>query len=249
MSPELEKLTTELDACKSGFRAGFSLPPLMVFVAMIGFGSLAKSQGIGLIGTLLATAGIYGLPGQIAMVELYATSASLIAIITAVSMANMRFLPMTLSLLPEFSRTGSLFRWRYLLVQFISVNSWSYFLPISRKIPINLRLGFFTGFGAMCFSGGLLGAAVGWQLAGVMPWQITATLVFLNPAYFVFLFCSNSQRSIILSLIGGAILGPMLFKLSPEWSLPLSGLIAGSIGYFLSRVAFKPDVQASTKDD
>ena len=61
-----------------GIRAGFSVPSFLVFVAMIGFGSLAKSLGLSLAATILSAAGIYGLPGQVAMLEAYATGASLL---------------------------------------------------------------------------------------------------------------------------------------------------------------------------
>lgn len=217
-----------------GVRAGFSLPPFMVFVAMIGFGSLAKSQGIDLFATLLTAAGIYGLPGQVAMVELYATGATLLAILIGVSMANMRFLPMSIVLIPQFDSSGPMFRWRYLIVQLMSINSWSYFNQVVSDIKPDARLAFFTGFGWMCFSLGLAGAGVGWVLAAKMPLDVTITLIFLNPAYFIFLFSTNRNLNIILSIIFGCLLGPLFYRFSPDWGLPLCGLVAGTLGYWLS---------------
>jgi len=38
---------------------------------------------------------------------------------------------------------------------------------------------------------------------------------------------------ISLSVILGAILGPFFYFFSPEWSILLGGLIAGSIAYFI----------------
>ena len=219
---------------RSGLKAGFSLPPLMVFVAMIGFGSLAKSQGLDLAVTLLSAGGIYGLPGQVAMIELYATGGSLLAILIGVSMANMRFLPMAISLMPHFSTENRWYRWRYLLIQLMSINSWSFFLHASPDIPRSARLGFFSGFASICFVLGLIGAALGWQMAASLPAAVTMTLIFLNPAYFIFLFCTNRNRNIILSIMIGAVLGPLFFLLSPEWGLPVCGLVAGTLGFVLS---------------
>jgi len=245
-SPTPEPGPSETGSFRRGLAAGISVPPLMVFVAMIGFGSLAKSQGIGIVATIISAVGIYGLPGQVAMIELYATGASLMAITVGVSMANMRFLPMSIALMPHFAPTGGLYRWRYLLIQLMSINSWSYFIPRSSSLKPDDRLGFFSGFGTMCFCGGLAGSVLGWLLAGTMSWKITATLVFLNPAYFIFLFCSNRNRNILLSLFFGAVLGPILFQLSPDWSLPLCGLVAGTLGFVVSR---KLEVKRSAGKD
>lgn len=218
-----------------GVRAGFSVPSLMVFMAMMGFGSLAKSQGVTLAATILSAAGIYGMPGQVAMLEAYATGASLLVILISVAMANMRFFPMTVVLMPLFEPDDRLNRWRYLIVQFLSVNTWSHMQHVAPDMPRVQRLGYFAGFAFTCFSFGVLGAAVGWALAGNFSFEVTATLIFINPAYFIFLFCTNRNRNIIVSILLGAVLGPVFYKVSPDWGLPLCGLVAGSLGYWFCR--------------
>ena len=236
MSREAEPplpLTIERHSFRKGLLAGFSVPSLMVMVAMIGFGSLAKSQGLGLMSTLLTAGGIYGLPGQVAMLELYATGASLLAILIAVAMANMRFLPMSIVLMPLFDTGSSLYRWRFLLVQLMSINTWSYMQHVAPDIPRLARLAFFTGFSLICFFAGIAGAAVGWMLAASMPLQVTIALIFFNPAYFIFLFCTNQNTGIIYSLIVGSILGPLFYKVAPEWGLPFCGVVGGTIGFYL----------------
>lgn len=231
-SPSLP-INSERHSFWTGVRAGFSVPPLMVMVAMIGFGSLAKSQGLGMMSTLLSAGGIYGLPGQVAMLELYATGASLLAILIAVAMANMRFLPMSIVLMPLFDTGGSFYRWRFLLVQLMSINTWSYMQHVAPDIRRPERLAFFTGFSIMCFSAGMAGAAFGWMLAASMPLQVTIALIFFNPAYFIFLFCTNRNSGIIYSLIIGSILGPLFYRVAPEWGLPVCGVVGGTIGFYL----------------
>lgn len=218
-----------------GVRAGFSVPSFLVFVAMIGFGSLAKSMGVTLTATIITAAGVYGLPGQVAMLEAYATGASLLIILISVAMANMRFLPMSVVLMPMFDPDDRLQRWRYLIVQFMSVNTWSHMHHVADDMPRSERLAYFTGFAFTCFSFGVLGAAVGWLLAGNLAIEVTATLIFINPAYFIFLFCSNRNRNIVMSILLGAVLGPLFYLLSPEWGLPVCGLVAGTLGYLLGR--------------
>ena len=68
-----------------------SLPVFILLTTMMGFGSLAQSVGFSPEMSALATALIWGLPGQLAMVELTATGQELVAIIFACSLANARF--------------------------------------------------------------------------------------------------------------------------------------------------------------
>jgi len=217
-------------------RAAFGVPPLMVFVAMIGFGSLAKSQDVDLSFAVLTAATIYGLPGQVAMLELHATGATLLAVVAGVAMANMRFFPMSVVLVPLFGRKGSWYRLRYLVVQVMSINSWSHTLDVLPTLPEPDRIPYFAGFGTLCFVGGCCGTALGWLLAASMPLSVILTLIYLNPAYFIFLFCCNTKPQIVISLVAGAILGPPLYLVSPDWGLPICGILAGTIGFAAVRL-------------
>ena len=76
------------------------MPSLVLLASMTGFGSLARESALGLEIALLATAGIWGLPGQIALAELYAAGSEILAVVMAVSLANARFLPMAVSFVP-----------------------------------------------------------------------------------------------------------------------------------------------------
>jgi len=60
-------------------------------------------------------------------------------------------------------------------------------------------------------------------------------LVFLNPAYFVFVFSSVRQRNCIIAVVLGAFTGPLLHQVTPDWSVPLTGLIAGTAAFFLNQ--------------
>jgi predicted branched-subunit amino acid permease len=207
----------------------------MVFSAMLGFGSLARSQELSLGYSLLSAGGIYGMPGQVAMLEIYATGSSLLVILTGVAMANMRFLPMTIALMPTFNKSDRFYRWRYVFMHLMSINSWTFMLQKTDHVPVSIRCSFFAAFGLMCFTGGLVGTAVGWLAADSLSREVMLTLIFLNPAYFIFLFCTNRQQAIVISIVLGAVLGPVLYTLSPDWGLPACGLIAGSAGFLLTR--------------
>ena len=63
-----------------------SLPAFILLTTMMGFGSLARSAGFEPEMAALATAFIWGLPGQLAMVELTTTGQGLFTIIFACSL-------------------------------------------------------------------------------------------------------------------------------------------------------------------
>ena len=60
-----------------------SLPAFILFFTMMGFGSLMQNTGYHAEMAALATLLIWGLPGQLAMVELTGTGQGLIAIVFA----------------------------------------------------------------------------------------------------------------------------------------------------------------------
>jgi len=207
----------------------------MVTSSMIGFGSLARESSLSLGVSVTSTVSIWGLPGQVAMAEMFALGAPFLAIVIASSMANLRFLPMALSMLPLLRADKRAWRWRYLLVQIMSINIWAVFTARAPALPPVERFPFYLGIAVVCMVAGISGTAVGFILAGSLPTTVTVSLVFLNPAYFVFIFSSVRQRNCIIAVIIGAALGPYLHTLIPNWSVPLCGLIAGTAAFGLDR--------------
>ncbi len=211
------------------------MPVFVVAAAMVGFGSLARDSGFGFGVTVISTATVWGLPGQVAFAEMFAIGAPVLAIALASSMANLRFLPMSLSLMPLFRDDPTAWRWRYLLVALMSVNTWALTLRHGPSLPLDQRAPYFSGLSFVCMTAGLAGTALGYHLAGTLPFFITASLIFLNPMYFVFLFAGVRHRNGILALIIGAVLGPLFHQVSPDWGLVFCGVTAGTAAYWLDR--------------
>lgn len=231
-NPEIDSSTM----FRRGMIEGFSLPAFMVAASMIGYGALVQSAGLSLGLAIVSTVGIWGLPGQVAFIEYMLLGAPVLSMLIAVSMANMRFLPMSLSLIPMFRGSESGWRLRYLWVQFMSVNTW---VGLLRKVPEltpDQRGPYYAGFATICLICGVAGTTTGYILADTLPFYVTVTMVFINPIYFAFVFAAMRARACMIALIAGAITGPPLYLLSPEWSLPLCGVIAGTIGYSADRI-------------
>ena len=211
------------------------MPVYVVAASMLGFGSLARDSGLSFGVSVVSTATVWGLPGQVAFAELFAVGAPVLAIVLASSMANLRFLPMSLSLMPLFRADRRGWRWRYLLVAMMSVNTWALTLRRGPNLNENQRVPYFTGLSVTCMTAGVLATALGYHLAGTLPFYVTVSLIFLNPMYFIFLFSSIRQRSCILAMMIGAVLGPLFHMISPDWGLPFVGVIAGSAAFLLDR--------------
>jgi len=211
------------------------MPVWVVSASMIGFGSLSQDIGITFGVAVASTATVWGLPGQVAFVELFAVGAPVLAIALASSMANLRFLPMSLSMMPLFRADPGIWRWRYFLVAMMSVNTWALTLRRAPELGDRQRGPYYIGLGAVSMTSGVIGTAVGYHLAGTLPFYITVSLIFLNPMYFIFLFSSVRQRNCILALMIGTVLGPVFHLLSPDWGLPFVGFIAGTAAFFLDK--------------
>ncbi len=218
-----------------GVADAFRMPVWVVSASMIGFGSLSQDIGITFGVAVASTATVWGLPGQVAFVELFAVGAPVLAIALASSMANLRFLPMSLSMMPLFRADPGIWRWRYILVAMMSVNTWALTLRRAPELSDQQRGPYYIGLGAVSMAAGVLGTAVGYHLAGTLPFYITVSLIFLNPMYFIFLFSSIRQRNCIMALMIGAVLGPLFHLLSPDWGLPFVGFIAGTVAFFLDK--------------
>jgi predicted branched-subunit amino acid permease len=212
------------------------MPSLVLLASMTGFGSLARESGLALEIALLTTAGVWGLPGQIALAELYAAGGEIVAVAMAVSLANARFLPMAISFMPLLQPGLARRAWLYALVQFISVNTWAAGLRVCPGLVGVERRRYFAVFGAVCMMAALLGTAAGHLAAAGLPQPVTYGLVFLNPVFFALIFADARDRATIFALLIGAVVGPLLHLVSPDWGLLATGVIAGTAAYWLAQL-------------
>lgn len=224
-----------MNVFKQGIVAALKINFWIVLASMIGFGSLVQSTEFSLGIALVATAGLWGLPGQIAMIEVFATGAPLFAIIIASSLANMRFMPMSIVMMPLLQAKDITFKLKLLIAQLMSVNIWALTVQHMNLLPSEDKIPFYFGISLTCLFGGLVGTAIGFFLAGQLPLYITVSLVFLNPIYFIFVFSSVQQRECIIAVILAAIFGPIFYQVSPDWSAPITGIIAGSLAFYIER--------------
>lgn len=223
-------------ALLAGAWEAFGAPALVLGASYIGFGSLLRDSGLGLGLGLLSTLTMLALPGQVALVELYAVGASLLAIAIAVALTNARMMPMTMSLMPLLRLAGRA-RWRdYLAAHLVAVTGWAVSMVRCPDMPPPQRMSFFVGFASVIMLACLVGTVVGFLASRLVPTSVSLGLMFLNPAYFVLLFLTDLRtRWRVLALVLGAVLAPWFHWLTPTWGLLLTGAIGGTLAFVVHR--------------
>lgn len=217
-------------------REAFGAPALVLGASFVGFGSLVRVSGLTAGHGLFSTVTSWALPGQIALVELYAAGVSLASLAAAVALTNVRLLPMVAALMPQLDRPG-LPRWKlYAAAHLVAVTGWVAAMRRCPTLPRDQRLSYLVGFSGMLWVTTMACTAAGYLLADSVPPYVTLGLVFLNPIYFMLVLSADlGHRRRLLSLLFGAACGPLFHLLSPEWGLLITGLVAGTLAYVVGR--------------
>ncbi len=226
-------IDTPAQAYRQAAQDAFGFPAIMLLAGMTGFGSLARESGLTLGMALGTTAGIWGLPGQLALAEMHAAGVPALFVILAVSLANARFFPMAVSFIPLMRGGVRHYGWMYALVQLLSINSWAAGLKRFPEISLSQRPRYYVAFALICMTAGLFGTALGYFGVGAMPAPAALGLIFLNPLFFAVLLAGTRLGPAISAMLIGIPLGPLFHWLSPEWGLLVTGLIGGTLAFWL----------------
>lgn len=217
-------------AAARGARRCLGVPALGIFLSMVGFGALARDLGFSGVQTFVATALIWGLPGQIAYVELAAAGAPLTVLVAAVAFANMRMLPMTVTGLPLIlGGRPARFLARTFYVQFMAVTAWTQMNADAPDLPKAERLPFYLGFAAVLYAAGLSGTLIGYGAGAVLPDPAMRIAVFMTPLYLLLLVAAARHGSNRLAVALGAALGVGLYPAIGDASVLAAGLIGGTL--------------------
>lgn len=223
-------------AALAGLRDTVGAPALVLAATYLGFGSLVRAVDQSLLVGLVSTVTAWAIPGQIAVMELYALGAPLLAIAVTVGATNMRLLPMVLALFPGLRDT----RWPRLAyfaaAHVVAITGWVQAMQRCPTLPSAERLPYFAAFSGTLWVMTMAMTAIGWSLADTVPPVVSLGLVFLNPIYFLLILSADlKDASRRLAMILGAIAGPAFYVVDPEWGLPAAGLIAGTAAFLLTR--------------
>lgn len=240
---------TEREAMWLGVREASKVPAAIMSASFIGFGSMVYDAGWTIHHGVVTTLTTWALPGQIMLVEMFNAGAPLLAIAISIGMINARIFPMVVSLLPMVRKPG-IPAWVYFIVaNAIAVTTW---MGVMLRIPYlkpEHRFSYLLGYGGLLWCISPIFTAIGFFLSDAVPRPVSIGLVFLNPLYFTLLFLVDLRKpSKVIALVLGAVLGPLLFLFSSDWSLLLTGIIGGTAAYFLGQKIDGPTPDQPTEE-
>ena len=150
---------------------------------------------------------------------------------------NARLYPMTVSLMPLLLHKSQP-RWKYYLsCHFIAVSAWLIMKSNYQSIEKKYRIDFWMGIGTGTWSIAIVSTIIGFLVSDYLNKDMMIGLAIVNPVYFACMMVGAMKSlQINLSVILGAILGPLFFFVSPEWSILYGGVLAGTIAYFVGEI-------------
>ena len=103
-----------------------------------------------------------------------------------------------------------------------------------QKIEKKHRIDFWMGIGTGTWMIAIVSTIIGFLASDYLNKDMMIGLAIVNPVYFTCMMVGAMKTiQISLSIILGAILGPVFFFISPEWSILYGGILGGSVAYFV----------------
>jgi predicted branched-subunit amino acid permease len=212
-------------------------PAIALGCCFIAIGALLKNLGFSIQESIFSTLLTYALPGSLVMAESLLVGASLVNIFLAVWLVNARLYPMTVSLMPLLMHESQP-RWKYYLsCHFIAVSAWLIMKSNHETIEKENRIDFWIGIGTATWSVAIIGTIIGFIASDYLNKDMMIGLAIVNPVYFMCMMVGAMKTiQVTLSVILGAILGPLFFFITPEWSILFGGFTAGTIAYLVGEL-------------
>ena len=212
-------------------------PAIALGCCFIAIGALLRNLGFNIQESIFSTMLTYALPGSLVMAESLLVGASLLNIFLAVWFVNARLYPMAVSLFPLMMHKDQP-KWKYYFsCHFIAVSAWLIMKSNYKTIPKKQRIDYWIGIGSATWSVAIIGTFIGFFFSEYLNKDIMMGLAILNPIYFLCMMVGASKTiQITLSVLLGAILGPIFYFISPEWSILLGGIVGGTSAYLIGEL-------------
>ncbi|WP_092166010.1 AzlC family ABC transporter permease [Bosea sp. OK403] len=221
----------------AGMRDALSLPAWVVGFGLVGIGSLARDVGYPVEVAVLSTMLVWAGPSQVIFFASIAAGAAWSAIAIAIGFASLRFLPMTVAILPLLRRPGQSVWLQLALSHYVAVTAWTEGLRRLPAVPPPQRVAYFLGFANTCMAVSAIGTFSGYYLVNALPIPFAAGLLCLTPIFFlVSLAAGIRHRGDIAAMVLGLALAPICDRfIGGGFDLIVAGVIAGSIAFLIGR--------------
>ncbi|MGP9819012.1 AzlC family ABC transporter permease [Salinarimonas sp. NSM] len=220
-----------------GVRDALVLPAWVVGFALVGVGSLAQDVGHPLGAAMLSTLLIWAGPAQVVFYGSLAAGVALPLIAAAICLSSIRFLPMTIALMPLLRRPGQGLLAQIAIAHYIAVTVWVESLRRLPRMPAEERLPYYLGFANACVLTTTALTGVGWFLSGTLPAPLASGLLFITPIYFTLALAAGARTAVdVTAIVLGFLLAPAFgYLVGRDFDLLLTGLVGGTIAYLVGR--------------
>ena len=223
---------------RAGVRDAAGLPAVMLMASLIGVGGLARDVGYPMGAGVLSTVLIWASPGQMVLFGALAAGAALPAVAIAVSLSSIRFLPMTMSVLPLLRTERTPIWLLMLLSHYVAITAWVHAMRVLPDMPREQRIPYFLGFANTVLFAATIATGLGYYLIGALAGPFAAGLLMTSPLFFLVNMVASARQAVDwLALIFGLVLAPVAIALVPAGlDLLVEGLVGGTAAYLIHRI-------------
>lgn len=212
-------------------------PAWLVGVSLASVGGLAQEVGAPAWMAGLSTLVVWAGPGQLIFFASITAGVAPLAILTATTLAAVRFVPMVVSLLPRVrtARTG-LFS-QLMASHFVAVTVWVETMRRAPAIPPEMRMAYLFGFSLACIAIATGMTMAGFWAADVLPGPLAGALLFISPIYFVVSLARGAREAMDWAALWlGLGLSPVMAHfVGGGLDLLATGAAAGGLAYALRK--------------
>lgn len=229
----------------AGARAAVGLPTITIFFSLVGIGGLVRDIGYPMMAGVLSSVLMWAGPAQVLLFGSLATGVALPVIMLAVLLSSLRFLPMTMSIMPLLSHPRRPL-WQLLLAaHLIAITNWIEGLRRLPALPEAERYPFFLGFGSTVMLSGAIATGIGYYMVAALPGVLGAAMLFTTPIFFTASIIAPIMTwSEALPVIIAVLLAPLApLLVGEDYALLLIGLGGGTLAFLLQRSLGKPPLR------
>jgi predicted branched-subunit amino acid permease len=182
---------------------------------------------------MLSTLLIWASPAQVILYGGLAAGVALPAIAIAVCLSSIRFLPMTIAILPLLRHPGQRLPVQLLAAHYVAVTVWVENMRRLPAIPPAERAAYYFGFANATLAVSCMLTGLGYVLAGAVPAPLAAGLLFLPPLFFALSLAAGSRTAADWSAPAlGFLLTPLSTALAgKDFDLLVTGVVGGTVAY------------------
>ena len=218
-------------------REAIAFPAWIVGFSLFAVGSLARDAGLPAGAAVLSTCLMWAAPAQVILFAGLLSGAALPALAVAVGVSSMRFLPMTMSILPLLRRPGQRWPIRIVAAHLVAVTAWVEGMRRLPNMPVEERLPYFLGFGCGCMGVSAALTLAGYELVRILPVVLAAGLLMLTPLFFTLALVASARVRQDWTAIGlGFLLAPVATAFAGrDFDLLALGLVGGTAAYMVGQ--------------